>query len=111
MVVTNQDQYLLALRQLGELSSTFVLEPVGRNTAPAFSAAQELPRAQLALPEATTEVSVAPKLLPDRTWFPAPSNRPDAVRFPSPLSHAASPALDRITCRAAPWVGIVELRI
>lgn len=39
MVVTNQDQYLLALRQLGELSSTFVLEPVGRNTAPAIALA------------------------------------------------------------------------
>ena len=39
MVVTNQDQYLLALRQLGELPSIFVLEPVGRNTAPAIALA------------------------------------------------------------------------
>jgi mannose-1-phosphate guanylyltransferase len=39
MVVTNQDQYLLALRQLGGHQSSFVLEPVGRNTAPAIALA------------------------------------------------------------------------
>lgn len=39
MVVTNQDQYLLALRQLGAHQSSFVLEPVGRNTAPAIALA------------------------------------------------------------------------
>ena len=39
MVVTNQDQYLLALRQLGTHQSSFVLEPVGRNTAPAIALA------------------------------------------------------------------------
>jgi mannose-1-phosphate guanylyltransferase len=39
MVVTNQDQYLLALRQLGLHQSSFVLEPVGRNTAPAIALA------------------------------------------------------------------------
>jgi len=39
MVVTNQDQYLLAQRQLGTRRSSFVLEPVGRNTAPAIALA------------------------------------------------------------------------
>lgn len=39
MVVTNQDQYLLAHRQLNGHAGSFVLEPVGRNTAPAIALA------------------------------------------------------------------------
>lgn len=39
MVVTNQDQYILAKQQLGNQASSFVLEPVGRNTAPAIALA------------------------------------------------------------------------
>jgi len=39
MVVTNQDQYILAKQQLGDQASSFVLEPIGRNTAPAIALA------------------------------------------------------------------------
>ena len=45
LIVSNQEQYFLALDQLEELSasylthSTFLLEPIGRNTAPAIALA------------------------------------------------------------------------
>lgn len=36
-VVTNKDQAILAETQLGEHEATFILEPIGRNTAPAIA--------------------------------------------------------------------------
>lgn len=53
MIVSNSDQYFLALDQLEEMQrggDTFLLEPVGRNTAPAIAlACMALPEEELVL--------------------------------------------------------------